>query len=424
MKKTKEQKGITLISLVITIILLLILATVAISLAVDSDGLFSKAGDTANKWNSSVATEKSAMQNLLNQLGIKEPLTLPEGWNPDAVIDLVKEGDRIAPIPDGYVASKVTTEDQISEGLVIYETDVEVNDTNHDTALTSYNQYVWIPVDDINDMVMCSVCGGGVENLEYDDETKTLDCTSTHAEGTTPKLCGKLYTVLEENIGMTPVTDASGNQIGVIWDYDMDFEQNTQEFPEDYTGFREPATVTGDEATLLPEMQSEFNNMAESVAKYKGFYISRYEIGTNGTSQKGQTVLANTEPTNWWYTLRNTLSKTGTSTTSQMIWGCEYDQVIKFIGEEAEVGHSDRNSASEPALSGNNPNDEMMNIYDLEGNYIEWTAEADSTDIRVGRGSDFFNPSAGYFIPAACRCNIYPTASVNGASRIGLYVNL
>ena len=66
MLKTKEPKGITLISLVITIIILLILALVAISLAVDSNGLFSKAGDAANSWNTSVAEEEESIQDMLD----------------------------------------------------------------------------------------------------------------------------------------------------------------------------------------------------------------------------------------------------------------------------------------------------------------------------------------------------------------------
>ena len=66
MFKTKEPKGITLISLVITIIILLILATVAISLAVDSNGLFGKAGDAANSWNTSVAEEEGSIQDMLD----------------------------------------------------------------------------------------------------------------------------------------------------------------------------------------------------------------------------------------------------------------------------------------------------------------------------------------------------------------------
>ena len=58
-QNTKEMKkqGITLVSLVITVVLLLILSGVAITLAVDSNGLFARAGEAANKWNASVAEE-------------------------------------------------------------------------------------------------------------------------------------------------------------------------------------------------------------------------------------------------------------------------------------------------------------------------------------------------------------------------------
>lgn len=55
-ERRKGIAGITLISLVITIIVLLILSTATIMLAVDSNGLFSRAGTAANKWNTSVAT--------------------------------------------------------------------------------------------------------------------------------------------------------------------------------------------------------------------------------------------------------------------------------------------------------------------------------------------------------------------------------
>ena len=48
MSRKEKQKGITLISLVITVIILLILAAVAINLAVDSNGLFRKAEDATN----------------------------------------------------------------------------------------------------------------------------------------------------------------------------------------------------------------------------------------------------------------------------------------------------------------------------------------------------------------------------------------
>ena len=67
LKKTNER-GITLISLVITIVVLLILAGVAINLAVDSDGIFGKAQEAADKWNTAIAQDKQALDDILYTL--------------------------------------------------------------------------------------------------------------------------------------------------------------------------------------------------------------------------------------------------------------------------------------------------------------------------------------------------------------------
>lgn len=61
----KNQKGITLVSLVITIIVLIILATVAIVLAVDSNGLFNRAGQAVNDWNEAHGTEQNEVTNIM-----------------------------------------------------------------------------------------------------------------------------------------------------------------------------------------------------------------------------------------------------------------------------------------------------------------------------------------------------------------------
>ena len=67
MFQKEKTKGITLISLMITVIMLLILSSVAMNLAVNTDGVFDKTGASANKWNASVATEENAMQNIIEQ---------------------------------------------------------------------------------------------------------------------------------------------------------------------------------------------------------------------------------------------------------------------------------------------------------------------------------------------------------------------
>ena len=99
---------------------------------------------------------------------------LPEGWDSSKVADVVEDtaNNRKAPIPVGYTASQISTEDEISEGLVIYQTATAVtgepNSEAHITAMEGINQYVWIPVDDINDMVMC----------KYNNKTTKIDGTA------------------------------------------------------------------------------------------------------------------------------------------------------------------------------------------------------------------------------------------------------
>ncbi len=58
MYKSKEQKAITLIALIITIIVLLILAGVTINVLIGENGLFKTANDASNKYSKAAAREK------------------------------------------------------------------------------------------------------------------------------------------------------------------------------------------------------------------------------------------------------------------------------------------------------------------------------------------------------------------------------
>ena len=336
------------------------------------------------------------------------------------------------PIPSGYTASQISTEDSEEEGLVIYEipegatvnwTDNEDGDGKNQSTITlpgetevknlqeTVNQYVWIPVD-IDDMVMCkSNSGTSVCDLLYNEEANTLTC-QTHPL-TATELVGRLYT--SSRTGSNP------------YSYIMDFTKRDQTYNE--SSYHEPNIVSSDSSNglTLSQLKSDFTVMAKSVAKNGGFYISRYEVGANGDSKKNQQVLtaASSDGSNYlgankWYGLYNTLRENN----RPMIWGCQYDQVIKFIGEPAQVGHSDRNLTTDHALSGQNELDCMKNIYDLEGNHYEWTAEANSTDRRANRGSFSNGASIGFFNPASYRDNYFsPTSSnVTVSSRSTLYL--
>lgn len=60
----KKEKGITLIALVVTIIILLILAGVTLSLALNDNGLFDKTKDAADKY----SQQQDEETNLLNYI--------------------------------------------------------------------------------------------------------------------------------------------------------------------------------------------------------------------------------------------------------------------------------------------------------------------------------------------------------------------
>ena len=403
-KQRRKEKGITLVALVVTIIVLIILAGVTLNIVLDNDGIIGKAKEGAEEYENVQKEE----QELLGEI---------EGY--------IEYAGKTATIPEGYTKSQITTEDDVAEGLVIYEipegatvnwTDEEDLNGNNQSTITiggtttnlqeTVNQYVWIPVDNINDMVMCkSNTGESICNLVYDENANTLTCT-IHSD-TATELVGRLYTTTE-----TSTIDDDGNN---IYTYSMDFMKKDQKYDEG--NYHEPNSISSDASNNLTmdQLKSNFTAMAKSVVKNGGFYISRYEVEDGGDSKKGQQVLTadssdgeNYLGANQWYGLYNTIKTSRTN--KQMIWGCQYDQVIRFIGEEAQIGHTDRNLTTDHALSGQNELDKMKNIYDLEGNYREWTAEAGSTVGRTFRGSSCSTMVNGNLYPASYR---YNTGSTN-----------
>ena len=400
-----KNKGITIVALIVTIILMLILAGVmAVGVFPSLTTMISKSErekeiaraeavkEAKEEWivdlqyakelgytGKSIVklTEELIAQNLITDEEAEEIKLTWQVTIADRTIifddtkninSIITEGERTAYVPKGYVASNIPGEDTISGGLVIYEGTEpvigEVNSTEHVNAMETRNQYVWIPVDDINRMVMCKRNGvatkvdgtattDGKTVCELELQGNELVCTThgyTTATGLTVDnidtigLAGRLYgtdSTLKE-------TTSDGKK---IYQTAMNFDTNNQTFTKD-TGYREPDLVTsydqddatstknymeaagiGDKTatTLKKQLNSDFIAMAKSVAKYGGFYIGRYEAGTNGTTKKNQLVLTaaisasgNYVAGNMWYGLYNTLrNKTGVNTNvvkSHMIW--------------------------------------------------------------------------------------------------------
>ena len=149
--------------------------------------------------------------------------------------------------------------------------------------------------------------------------------------------------------------------------------------------------------------------MIESVSKYGGFYIGRYELSDAGV-QKAKQPLTKTN----WYNLYKKCTELQASdkVKTQMIWGCQWDVTMNWLissgaktsdevnkvssswgnyystSVKADDGKTEIKANGTPAKLNTGTTTFTManNIYDLAGNCFEWTQEACNTYGRAGRG--------------------------------------
>ena len=262
---------------------------------------------------------------------------------------------------------------------------------------------------------------------------------------------------------VTSGTDANGNTNyrGVLYDWNTDTTGNTQyEWSADSTSYyREPANLSssteGDEAnsskiegwssTLY---QEEYNKMIKSVSQYGGFYVGRYEMSLNSEknaeSKYGATsATADSASANKWYGLYNkaktyapeknsdNTENASQKVVSSMIWGSQYDAMLRWMVNsgiknitstsptDLSIGTTSRNATRK---TGTVSKDKLSNIYDLLGNSREWTQEAADTnpDYRVSRGGNYDYSST----PSnrASRSSLPTSTYSNDGSRLTLYI--
>ena len=382
MRKTNEKKinnkGITLIALVVTIIVLLILAGVSIAMLIGENGILTQAQKAKNETENAATNEAGALndyEDKINEaLGIPQPpKTDDEGFfEKTSTINGEAPSANNPSIPAGYkpvtvgeakwpeigTAPEVTS---VNEGLVIED--------------KSGNQFVWIPV-----------------------ETPVSD---TEANGTTNKAMA---------------AKTGENYRGLLYDFTDSGSTVQSDSTTNTSSYREPDIVIGDEGTsydasnyssagygslekMKQGLQSEYDKMIESVSKYYGFYIGRYELGLDTenanapTSKKGGngivTATAKNFRTESWYGLyrkcKEYAPEEGTkSVVSSMTWGSQYDAMMNWMQKNGinVTATGNRNTVS---TTGTSETDLIKNIYDLYGCHFEWTSEAYSTYHRVSR---------------------------------------
>ena len=139
--KNKQEKGITLIALVVTIVVLLILAGVSISLVLNNNGVISKAKDAKNQYAEAQTNDEKQLNEVSDWIDTKVGDTT--GGDSVTKIDGV-------PIPEGFVYVGGTK----ASGLVISDNAADKEKYKGQTTVGTDlvgNQFVWIPVDNIAD---------------------------------------------------------------------------------------------------------------------------------------------------------------------------------------------------------------------------------------------------------------------------------
>ena len=327
-----------LIALVVTIVVLLILAGITISLVFDENGVVTKAREAAEKTNQAIANEQSSlralddyMSNMINGLGGAEDTT--KDWDL-SIVDKVTSADGVVvPVPKGYTASSIPTENTVKDGFVIYENingeDEEVvNESNKDIAQTTRNQFVWVPVKDIEEYKLISWNGEKVADNVTDD-----NANDTYYE---------------------------------YREYNLSQQTNLEE-------------LAGDDAGGVIGREDDSN----SIKLYGGFYMGRYEASYNTNTNKIETQKDKIPYTNVSYqsAINPIISSSRMSIqhnylipmNSVMATGKHWDAMIKWINETNS--NIKGNTGTSIIKTGSKEEYKANNIYDIAGNVAEWSYE-------------------------------------------------
>ena len=318
-------------------------------------------------------------------------------------VEIDNSGDKV-PVPNGYVGSKATGENEIDTGYVIYEGTEEVNNENVEEAQKTRNQYVWIPVPDASQMY------GTDENGKK--WGKLYDFTTDTGDNIDPITGAKPLNWSESDGVMKIVNKMSNREPDIAETYDKDsiLKLNIE--------------MDSTHAFLI-QLEKEFDNMIKSVKEYGGFFIGRYETG-NLSKDEFVIELGNTDiGGQYWYTLykkSKKLKNENLNVETGMLWGSQWDRTLMWL---IESGAKNKSEIADSINWGNYKNTELKyknndgneetknsgtgktiptgssqytranNIYDLAGNNYEWTMELNYNKIYRG-GVYYINTGVSY----------------------------
>ena len=453
MKKVlKEKSGITLIALVITIIVLLILAGVSIAMLTGDNGILTQAKEA--KEANIAGTEKEQIQLAMQSLKMKK-----QADNVSTIVAADELQNQL--IADG--AENVTVESGENDSLVVKYAD-------------SKNQYT------VN------------QNGEIGENGQTPggpDKPGTETGGTLPSTADTKpflpngATVVERDLNKgVVIKDSNGNYWTWIevpksiyantaynggtaptssTDY-AKIESTMQKYAEAYRGsYTDEWYSEAQHGFASADKYNEHKKaMLKSVYENGGFYIGKYEVGTETLRTREDAPLTTPVIKEGAYPYNYVTNKqaqekskelaTG-GKTSSLMFGIQWDLVLKHI--ENKQGKTQEELKNDSTTWGNYNNAEfeitkgkystnygntftevkgtypkprssvllttgaternsVLNIYDLAGNEWEWTLEksTDTSNPSVYRGGSYHINRSNY--PASSRSSI--TASISSSN--------
>ena len=377
----------------ITIIVLLILAGVAINLTIGDNGLFRRAQNAADTWQMAEQNEQSEMDEAADFIG-----------------NYINSVDGV-PIPNGfyYVGGTKNT------GIIISDNSDDANKgVDYPTTSFKGNQFVWVPVANPGNYFIDATATLNTNATGTEEENEVT--TNVYSNLTLRSGDQSLYTAgspgVEETEGGADVT----REPDVLSKFDIDAQ-----YCDDILGF--------DSTKAMAEsFVAEYKAMSESIKKYKGFYIGRYELTANGEKTGASLTDQN------WYNLYKACQNVVTgkeNVKSTMIYGVQWDATMDWLKAtkfQTDTSKVDEDSSSWGNYSsgskidtGSNTTYEANGIFDLAGNCWEWTQEAYSTGNRSLRGGGY--SGSGSDCPASDRGNNGPYRSNSEySSRATLYM--
>ena len=425
-KRILKERGITLIALVVTIVVLLILAGVSLNAIFSENGIIKRAKDAQNRMNNAQESDLNALNDLDKWIDNQENGTA--GGNTTGGDDNPSTSPKISTLVGTVVDKNTKAEDAYGNKITIPKGfKVVAHGTVAGSATYTYsgdnipavqdgiviengtdgNQFVWVPV-------------GTIKNKSDDSKGATSTITLGRYSDFT----------------MTNGAVASGQPAQVASVEKCTQAVTIKSYYQELSTFRAGNSEAGSTAENATARKLE--EFISTSLSNGGYYIARFEA--SGTASKiaskyNQTVLVDITQPNAAKAAREMYGEIKENNklvyASDLVNSYAWDTAIIFIqtysGKTDYASHNESKTTKAFTATGKN-NDKYCNIFDMSGNASEWTTEysTDSYIINsppcVIRGG-CYNPANGSGHYTSYRSGSNPTSSYsNTGLRPLLYV--